>query len=45
MKFFLYLFHKTALFMAIEQDNIDIVKILLEVPTIDVNIMCILIEF
>lgn len=37
---------KTPLFLAVDNANIELVKLLLEVPTIDPNILCILnIEF
>lgn len=35
-------FHKTALFLAVENNNIEIVKLLLEHKGIDVNIVIIL---
>lgn len=36
--FYFYLFFKkTALYMAVEKNNIDIIKILLDDPRIDVN--------
>ena len=34
-----YLFHKTALFLAIEKENVEIVKFLLCNDKIDVNII------
>ena len=34
---------KTALHIAIEKENIEIVKLLLSHPEIDINILCILI--
>lgn len=34
---------KTALHIAIEKENIEIVKLLLSRPEIDINILCILI--
>lgn len=33
-----YIFYKTALFLAVEKENIDIVKVLLMNDKIDVNI-------
>ena len=38
MKFY-YLFDKTALYLAIEKENIEIVKLLLSNEKIDVNII------
>lgn len=37
MKFFFKRIYKTALTMSVEQENIDIIKLLLEHPDIDVN--------
>lgn len=34
-------FNKTALQLAIENENIEIVKLLLNKPKIDVNILCV----
>ena len=42
MIFFLNI-HKTALFIAVEKENIEIVQFLLSIPSIDVNKKCILI--
>lgn len=44
MKFFIYI-HKTALNVAIDKENIEIVKTLLSYPKIDVNIVIILFSF
>ena len=41
MKFHFY-FHKTALYLAVERENIDIALLLLECADIDTNIICIL---
>ena len=37
MKFYLFIIHKTVLFLAIEYKQIEIVKILLQHPKIDIN--------
>lgn len=48
MKFFiifneiLYLFYKTALFIAVENEYVEIVQFLLEFESIDANALCIL---
>ena len=41
MKFFVLLFHTNALFGAVEKGNIDILKLLLQVPGTDINTKCI----
>lgn len=33
--------HKTALYIAVEKENIDIVQLLLKQPEIDINTLCI----
>ena len=38
---FIYFFHKTALHVAIERGNPDIVRLILSQPSIDVNVKCI----
>lgn len=43
MKFFLNIIHKTALFAAVESGNINVIKLLLTIPEIDANIICIFI--
>lgn len=43
MKFLLNIIHKTALFAAVESGNTNIIKILLTIPEIDANIICIFI--
>lgn len=35
--FSVYFFHKTALHIAVENNNIEILRLLLQHPTIDVN--------
>ena len=37
IKFYYGMFNKTFLYLAIRNDNIDVVKMLLKVPGIDVN--------
>lgn len=39
MEFFLLLFYKTALYQAVQNNNIECVKLLLGKPNIDVNLM------
>lgn len=39
---FLIIIHKTALHHAIEKENVEIVKILLDVNNIDINIVAII---
>ena len=35
-------FHQTALYLAVEKENIEIIKLLLNTEKIDINIPCIL---
>lgn len=42
MKFVNHYFYKTPLFLAIDKRNVEIVKLLLSNPEIEVNISCIL---
>ena len=41
----IYFFYKTALYLAVENESIDIIKLLLSNDKIDVNILNILIFF
>ena len=45
MKLYVNILHKTALYLAVEKENIDIVKLLLSNDNIDVNIPFILFIF
>lgn len=38
MKFFKFFVHKTALYNAIEKENIEIIKLLLACENIDINL-------
>lgn len=42
MKFFILFLNKTALHLAVERNNLDIVRLLLQNPQINVNIKTIL---
>lgn len=41
MKFRFFLFHKTALHIAVEKQNKDVVQLLLACENVDVNVECI----
>lgn len=42
MKFWFILFNRTALHYAVENGDIEMVKILTECPKVDVNVLCVL---
>lgn len=44
MKFLIFFFNRTALHIAVDKENKDIVQILLAYPEIDVNIKTILVD-
>mgnify|MGYP002472290562 CR=1 FL=1 len=45
MKFKIHVFNKTPLFMAIEKGNIQMVNLLISIPTLDSNVRSVSIIF